>query len=664
MTNLRRLTIILYIAVGTVVVGIPSELRAATAIPPNTSAVITPPLNSGPNAQQKSGSLLIGLQSAPAKLCLNASSINDTTNCITSWAQFSSTLGSFVRLTTTTFTVDPGAPSNTYSLGSYQPREIGYADIVARPAQNQAFTTVVKASPIQYCQYASPFDLEGRCINDGVGNPCYTNADCSANATAVYATASGNTNAYSGYFTGRVLVSPTADGQLGRICLGDPTTESACISSWNQLASTPSYVYRYTTGWPASRQTYGARISGNATFGSAVLGDPTGLTAHTCGDGACEVGETAASCAVDCGGVPQPSVTASMHSTSNSTTFIVNLAIVAGAQTPNNVKLYVVRAQNQNPTWRPVDGVSYSSGLVVGNSRLVAVLSTTSGGAVNYLDTLPSSGVFYYQVYQANDFPRYSAPLVTPVRVQPFVLTLIQQPDYNAINIHSGPSYGVDDNQINCGWGPTDCVGVYNLSQVVTLWKAANLSGKAISSWVGCDSFNSTQCINTTTGTESIVMNWYTPSTGGGGEPGCFAADELVDTPFGPKRIQHLRVGDAVYALDEGTGRRVISRVTKTFVHDDRPYGEVLLSDGSRHSVTDNHPYYNAATGTWQAIGTMLPGDRVVSWQNGRPVTLTIVSAEFTSRAGTVYNIEVDGYHNYFVDGVLVHNKFGGGAGG
>lgn len=595
----------------------PLPVSAGSAIAPDASAVITPPLNTGQNTQQKAGSLLIGAGGAtPAKLCLNASGLNDSVNCISSWSQFSSLLGSFVTLHTSTFTVEPGMLGGVYDIGSYLPRQAGYADQVAKhftatPTLDQAFTTIVKASPIQFCAMQAPDYTEGRCINDG-GSPCRSNAECTqpgapAAATAVYATSSSNATGYAGYFSGRVLVSPSNDGQLGRICLGDPTTESACITSWNDLSVAPAYIQRFTDGvWRTNGQNGGAAISGVATFGSAVLGDSTGLTQYTCGDGVCQTGETGTSCGIDCNTIGQPqSATVGMSSLATPASLKVDVNFTLGAQTPSNVTYIIVRSSNTPPVFRPADGVSYSPGLVVGNDTLIRVTTNTAGAAIAYTDTLPASGVYYYQIYQANAYPRYSSP-ITALRVQPVQLTVVEQPDYTKIVLGSSDLKDIIDSKIACG---ADCTGMYSLGESVKIFVERKASGYGVSRWTGCTSSNSLYCIVTMDATKSITMQYGPTTDGGGGGP-----------------------------------------------------GRVKLDDGTALAVTAAHPFYDARPGTWREIGTMHGGDQVIRRNAGQTRSLTITGLKFSSGRGTVYNIEGDDYHNYYVNSILVHNKvFGGG---
>jgi filamentous hemagglutinin len=147
-----------------------------------------------------------------------------------------------------------------------------------------------------------------------------------------------------------------------------------------------------------------------------------------------------------------------------------------------------------------------------------------------------------------------------------------------------------------------------------------------------------------------------TPPPPPGGNP-CFAAGTMVNTPDGQRAIDRLTVGDRVYAFDETTGRSVISRVIETFVHNDERFGRLTLSNGTTLEVTSNHRFFDPRSRTWREIGEMKAGDVVLYGYGATARPLTILASEFTSGHGTVYNLEVEKYHNYYVNSILVHNR-------
>ena len=206
-------------------------------------------------------------------------------------------------------------------------------------------------------------------------------------------------------------------------------------------------------------------------------------------------------------------------------------------------------------------------------------------------------------------------------------------------------------------------------------------------------------------------------------EPACFAGGTLVHTKNGLVPIEQIQVGDWVLSKHEsGEGEREYKRVTKTFVHEDREVNMISCggagSDGSpceyRFFVTAEHPFWVKGKG-WKPAGKLknsLPHtvlevvDGIYSYVGGtsrlfktddldvawrpfsdssyylrgtgsryhvptvklieREVFIGIESVRRNGRVKpehlyttTVYNLEVEDFHTYYVGeaGVWVHNK-------
>jgi hypothetical protein len=85
------------------------------------------------------------------------------------------------------------------------------------------------------------------------------------------------------------------------------------------------------------------------------------------------------------------------------------------------------------------------------------------------------------------------------------------------------------------------------------------------------------------------------------------------------------------------------------------------------------HPVWDEATQRWTPVAQLSLGSSVVALlPGGTPRTLGVTQLETLASKSPVevFNLEVDGEeHNYFAEGILVHNKSGGdgpfgGAGG
>jgi len=137
---------------------------------------------------------------------------------------------------------------------------------------------------------------------------------------------------------------------------------------------------------------------------------------------------------------------------------------------------------------------------------------------------------------------------------------------------------------------------------------------------------------------------------GGGGDPGCFIAGTKIQLPNGIKYIEDIEVGDMVKSFDVGTSSVVNSKVTETFAHSDRYY--MILNGNIK--TTSVHPFYS--DGNWIEAGDLSIGDKILHVDG---LEHTIETIELSDESVTVYNFEVDGTHNYFAEGYLVHNKEG-----
>jgi Pretoxin HINT domain len=193
---------------------------------------------------------------------------------------------------------------------------------------------------------------------------------------------------------------------------------------------------------------------------------------------------------------------------------------------------------------------------------------------------------------------------------------------------------------------------------------------------------------------------------------GCFAKGTLVHTKEGLRPIEEIKVGDYVLSSPEdGTGSQEYKRVVQTFVHENKTirdigvYGE-KQGQGYFVDATDNHPFWVEGKGWTRADllkknnilrkfdGTKIKvayqyhvyrtGQPGVGWvQNASDVgectgsrmdyencdsVADQLGADYLSKEVyesenpylevTVYNLEVEDFHTYFVTpaGLWVHN--------
>lgn len=148
----------------------------------------------------------------------------------------------------------------------------------------------------------------------------------------------------------------------------------------------------------------------------------------------------------------------------------------------------------------------------------------------------------------------------------------------------------------------------------------------------------------------------------------CFPEDELVLCESGRyRKIFSLDVGDKVLSRCEKTGEVAYKRITKKYEH--AGVKTLLISCSfsqeyfDRFGVyanvpiitTPEHPLWVQAKG-WVRAGDLQSDDQFLT-HDGLPVGVIEVSPFIVEPS--VYNIEVEDFHTYFValSGVWVHNK-------
>jgi hypothetical protein len=138
----------------------------------------------------------------------------------------------------------------------------------------------------------------------------------------------------------------------------------------------------------------------------------------------------------------------------------------------------------------------------------------------------------------------------------------------------------------------------------------------------------------------------------------CFAPGTSIATPSGERPIEALRVGDEVWGFDLERRARVASRVSAVHRHEAREVGAVVLGGSRVLYATANHPFYDAASKRYVPAHE-LDADAKLLALEGDEHAVMLEGPAFVPAAihSVVHNISVEGVHNYFAGGVLVHNK-------
>src|SRR3989344_1361107 len=118
--------------------------------------------------------------------------------------------------------------------------------------------------------------------------------------------------------------------------------------------------------------------------------------------------------------------------------------------------------------------------------------------------------------------------------------------------------------------------------------------------------------------------------------------------------IENIKVGDQVFGFDEKMSQIKLVKVIQGFKHENNfGYYIIYLEDGTQLEITGNHPVY-VGSNTYRTVDNLKKGDNLF---NASGEILKIVKIEFIAKSSAVYNLEVSDTHNYFANGILVHNK-------
>jgi len=134
----------------------------------------------------------------------------------------------------------------------------------------------------------------------------------------------------------------------------------------------------------------------------------------------------------------------------------------------------------------------------------------------------------------------------------------------------------------------------------------------------------------------------------------CFKAGTKILSKKGLEQIERICIGDSVYSFNLDKNTIELNEVVKSFKRNTHGIYE-LTTDNQNIFVTAEHPFYIDGKG-WIKVKNIQIGD-VLKTKNGSIERVLNIKNE--SYEGPVYNVEVEGNHNYFVtsSNVLVHNK-------
>ena len=150
-------------------------------------------------------------------------------------------------------------------------------------------------------------------------------------------------------------------------------------------------------------------------------------------------------------------------------------------------------------------------------------------------------------------------------------------------------------------------------------------------------------------------------------ELACLIAGTLIETPLGPKPIETIRQGDFV---ETRSGPRRVAWAGLT--RQSAPLWKLTTTAGDILIGTANHPVFIDKKGFVQ-LQSLVVGDGLVKWRlskassgavgDGGSITAItdtcyVANVQKLDMLLPVYNLEVIGEHEYFANGIVVHNSW------
>lgn len=136
----------------------------------------------------------------------------------------------------------------------------------------------------------------------------------------------------------------------------------------------------------------------------------------------------------------------------------------------------------------------------------------------------------------------------------------------------------------------------------------------------------------------------------------CFTAGTKVLTEDGLKNIEDIKIGDKVYALNLDNNQRELKTVTSLFKGKSDEIYKITVN-GKTIEATPKHQFYVVDKG-WIRAYDLEEGDMLVAKDNQDLVIEKIEYKRDEENPVEVYNLTVEGYHNYLITEleILVHN--------
>ena len=142
------------------------------------------------------------------------------------------------------------------------------------------------------------------------------------------------------------------------------------------------------------------------------------------------------------------------------------------------------------------------------------------------------------------------------------------------------------------------------------------------------------------------------------GEGGtCLSSDTLVSTPSGEVAIEDISIGDVVYSYNLHTQQIEISEVGNVWSVSIEDAGSMYYNiyyANTYIKATYNHQFYTLDRGYVMA-SELSVGDILIDIDNNEQAVTEIILEE--NDRDYVWDLSINGNHNFFANGVLVHNQ-------
>ena len=135
----------------------------------------------------------------------------------------------------------------------------------------------------------------------------------------------------------------------------------------------------------------------------------------------------------------------------------------------------------------------------------------------------------------------------------------------------------------------------------------------------------------------------------------CFVEGTKVLTENGYKSIEDIEKGEYVYAMNVDTNTYELKKVLRKIENETNKIYKITVND-KVIETTEKHEIYVIDKG-WIAASELKEGDKLSS-MNDVDTEITKIEIEEYKEQIPVYNMEVEGHHNYLItdNNFLVHN--------